>query len=184
VANPFAVEAALLRALRRFATRVPHPPGHAYGSGSPLVAFACLAPFLLLGEGLALDQFIHGAAWRIVHWSLSAYAVLYLFGIVASVRERPHRIADGTLTVACGALASAKLPLSAIEEVTVIADDAEVPPEERLFLPGTSRVRLRLKTPQRISRLFGRPRQVHGIVVSADDPTSFCKAIDLARASA
>ena len=105
------------------------PAGFTYHRESVLRLFLQFLPFLGVADLLLVELVLlpHAAMWlRIVVHGLAIYGLIWLVGFYASLRGRPHQVANGRLTLHRGILRRLAVPLNeiaSIEELPAFADD-------------------------------------------------------------
>lgn len=124
-------EVSLLVSLARVALRrPPRVPNHAtpllsrQGTAAIPVAFGILT----LGEVMALHLVLPWPGLSAVLTLLSVYALLLLFGVIASRWDHPHYATTGSLVLRNGAHVVADLPWNAISSVAILRDGAVTVP--------------------------------------------------------
>lgn len=150
--------------------RRPLPAGFSYHRENGLRVGLALLPLLAVGDILLLELVIvpHVPAWlRIVLHVLGGYGLLWLVGMYATARTRPHQVVADQLVLHCGALRSRAVPvdqIASIEPLPSFADDwkkrAYLRNTLRLDLPGPAILELRLRDSSRV-------------IVAVDDPAAF-----------
>lgn len=154
--------------------RRPSPPGFAYHRESGLRMLLPLLPLLAVGDVLLLELVLlpHAAAWlRVVVHALAIYGLVWLVGVYASVRARPHRIANGVLALHRGLLRHLDVPVADIASITPLptfSDDwkkrAYTRGALRLDIAGPPILEIRLRTGTRV-------------LVAIDEPAPFVAAL-------
>jgi hypothetical protein len=189
VSRLVATEAVILGSALRFLAggwRRLDPPGFSYHRSSTFAAILPALPLLILGDLVLLEVLLRSLApWiRLMVHALDAYGVLWVLGLWASFRARPHLIQDGTLYVHKGLLARASIPLAAIRSVGTFPsfdDDWARLRFQRSVLgfqaSGAPVLCLELDQPVRALGLLGLGRAKTRVALSADDPAALIKAI-------
>jgi hypothetical protein len=152
--------------------RRPVPPGFTYHRESGLRMLLPMLPLLAAGDVLLLELVLlpHAAAWlRVVAHVLAIYGLVWLVGLYASLRARPHQLALGRLVLHRGMLRQLEVPLAEIESIDRLpsfADDwkkrAYCKGALRLDVAGPTVLELRLATRR--------------VLVAVDDPEAFLAA--------
>ena len=161
------------------------PQGYSYVENS----IFRIMPLLIL-FGSPADVFIIDLVLRALHvkgWLWTAlltgsdlYLLLWTYGMLVTMRERPHEITERYLRVYKGIFGNAAIALDSIEAAALVPQAKAGKTEgcADLSLRGTSKVEIRLSRPTRVVRWFvPEPEQISCVTVSADDPNVFCRAI-------
>lgn len=174
------------------------PAGFTYHRESGLRLLLPTLPLLGIGDILLLELVLlpHAATWlRVVVHGLAIYGLIWLVGLYASLRARPHRLADGRLTLHRGILRRLDVgvaQIASIDKLPSFADDwkkrAYCRGAIRMDVAGPTIVELRLHTAARPIGVLGDGAACTRVLVAVDDPASFIAAIrrdvDLATAGA
>ncbi len=118
------------------------------------------------------------------------YGLVWLVGLYASMRVRPHELVAGRLMLRRGLLRSVEVPAHTIESlrpVPLFGDDWKA----RAYYRGTIRIdvagpavlEMRLKVAVRANGILGAGRLCSRVIVPVDEPVAFTAAIELARAA-
>lgn len=190
LAHLIAFELAILGAAWRFALggwRRPVPAGFTYHRESGLRMLLLALPLLLVGDVLLLELVLlpHAAPWlRIALHALSIYGLVWLVGLYASVRGRPHRIAGGQLALHRGLLGRMTVPVADIAEampLPAFADDwkrrAYCAGALRMDIAGPPILELQLRAPARRTGVLGEGPPGMRVLVAVDDPEAFTTAL-------
>lgn len=190
LAHLVAFELAILGAAGRFVLggwRRPVPAGFTYHRESGLRMLLLALPLLLVGDVLLLELvlFPRAAPWlRIVLHALSIYGLAWLVGLYASVRARPHRIADGQLALHRGLLGRMTVPVADIASLAPLpafADDwkrrAYCRGALRMDLAGPPVLELQLRVAARRTGVLGEGPPGTRVLVAVDDPEAFTTAL-------
>ena len=167
--------------------RRPVPVGFTYHRESGMRMLLPILPLLAIGDVLLLDLLIlPDAAWwlRLVVHGVAIYGLIWLVGLYASVRARPHTIANGRLTLHRGMLRHVEVPLAdvaAVERLPSFGDDwkkrAYCKGAIRVDVAGGAVVELRLRTPARAIGVLGEGPASTRVLLAVDDPAPFIAAI-------
>jgi hypothetical protein len=154
--------------------RRPVPAGFTYHRESAMRTFLPMLPLIAVGDILLLELVIlpHAATWlRVALHALAVYGLIWLIGLYASLRARPHTLVDGELILHRGLLNTLRVPvdqIASIEPLPSFADDwkkrAYCKGALRLAVPGPTILEMRLRTGVRV-------------LVSVDDPAAFTAAV-------
>lgn len=154
--------------------RRPAPAGFTYHRESGLRTLLPILPLLGAGDVLLLELVVlpHAATWlRIVLHVLAAYGLLWLVGVYASMRARPHRLAGDRLELHRGVLRHhvvSRADVASIEPLPSFSDDwkkrAYLKKTLRLDIAGGSVLEMRLRDGSRV-------------IVAVDDPAAFVAAL-------
>jgi hypothetical protein len=163
------------------------PAGFTYHRESALRLLLPILPLLGMGDILLLELVLlpHAATWlRVVAHGLAFYGLIWMIGLYASLRARPHQLADGRLTLHRGILGRLDVPVDQIEsidELPSFADDwkkrAYCKGAIRLDVVGPTILELRLVTAARPIGVFGDGPARTRVLVAVDEPASFAAAI-------
>ncbi|MBI1751338.1 MAG: hypothetical protein HY014_07795 [Acidobacteria bacterium] len=188
-ARLMALELVLLGSALRFLCggfRDPAPPGFSHHREAALGTFLPALPLLIPGDILLLHAlFPHLAPWLrwILHGS-TVYAVLWLFGLYATLKARPHQLRDGQLHLHQGLLKSVVFPADWIRAIAPLpefdtdwARMAHMKGVQRLVAPGAPVLELSLREPVQVRGFLGLGRPATRLVVSVDDPAAFRAAL-------
>lgn len=177
IARLAAIELVLVGLAARFVCggwRRPTPAGFTYHRENGLRTMLPLLPLLGVGDVLLLELVIlpHATLWlRIVVHVLAAYGLVWLVGLYASARARPHRLVDGVLELHRGVLRHATVDVAQIASIAPLpsfADDWK----KRAYLKRT--VRLDLGAAHVLELTL---RDGTRLIVGVDDPAAFTAAL-------
>jgi hypothetical protein len=177
VARLAAVEMTLVGMAVRFVAggwRRPVPAGFTYHRESGLRMMLPMIPLLAVGDVLLLELVVlpRAAAWvRVVVHVLAAYGLVWMIGIYAAMRERPHRVVGGTLELYRGVLRSRVVDLDQIESIEPLREFVD-DWKKRAYLKGTVRMEVGGS-----SLLEMKLRDGTRIIVGVDEPDAFRAAI-------
>ena len=171
--------------------RRPLPGGFTYHRECSLRLLLIALPLLAAGDALLLELVVlpHAPTWvRVAAHGSAIYGVLWLIGVYASCRARPHVMAAGRLVLHRGVLRSLDLAVADIAAVTPLpafADDWKL----RAYCKGASRLdvngppifELSLRSPVRPHGLLGPGAPSSRVLVAVDDPSAFTSALGLER---
>jgi hypothetical protein len=163
------------------------PAGFTYHRESALRLLLPILPLLGIGDILFLELVLlpHAATWlRVVVHGLAIYGLIWLVGLYASVRARPHQLVDGRLTLHRGMLRRLTVPveqIASIDELPSFADDwkkrAYCKGAIRVDVAGPTILELRLRTAARPIGVLGDGAPGTRVLVAVDDPASFTTTI-------
>lgn len=154
--------------------RRPLPAGFSYHRESGLRVLLALLPLLAVGDILLLELVIlpHAQAWlRVLLHALGVYGLLWLVGMYATARTRPHQLVGDQLVLHRAALERLVVPVDqivSIEPLPSFADDWK----KRAYLKGA--IRLDLAGP---TILELRLRDSSRVMIAVDDPRAFTAAV-------
>jgi len=189
LARMTALELVLIGGALRFLLggwRRPDPEGFGYIKKAGLGMILPALPFLLVGDLVLLEALTrHAPAWlRIALHVLGAYGLLWIVGLWASLRARPHTVRAGVATFHRGILASLCLPLDGIEGVEAMPafrDDwarlAFMRQVMTFGARGAPCLLLTLKEPATPLGLLGPGRPKARVRVFVDDPEGLRRAL-------
>lgn len=159
------------------------PAGFTYHRESGLRSFLPILPLLVVGDVLLLELVIlpHASAWvRVVVHGVAIYGVIWMIGLYASLRARPHRLVDGRLTLHRGMLRSLVVPvdqIAAIDKPPSFSDDwkkrAYCKGAIRVDIAGPTVLELTLRDAARPLGVLGEGAPSTRVLVAVDDPTAF-----------
>lgn len=193
-ARLMALELVMLDSAFRFLLggfRQPAPEGFSHHREAALRAFLPAIPLLVPGDFLLMKALFSGLApWQrwLLHGS-TVYAVLWLVGLYATLKARPHRIRDGRLELHLGLVKSVTVPVEHLLSAAPLpefnddwARHAHMKGVEKLVAKGNAVLELSLSEPVRVTGLFGPGRPTRRLAVSVDEPSAFLTALGQARA--
>jgi len=166
--------------------RTAAPTGFSHHREAALRAILPALPLMIPGDFLLTRALFSGQApW--LRWFLhgsTIYAVLWLVGLYASIKARPHQIRDGQLELHQGLLKSVRLPVATVLSAAPLPDFNDdwarhdyMKGVEKLVAKGNTMLELRLAEPVRVLGLLGLGRPTTRLAVSADDPAAFLAAL-------
>ncbi|WP_243287564.1 hypothetical protein [Geothrix terrae] len=188
-ARLMALELVMLAGALRFLLggfRDPAPVGFSHYRESALRSLLPALPLLLPGDVLLLHalspHLAPGLRW-VLHAS-TAYAVLWLFGLYASIKARPHQVQDGEVRLHQGLVKSVAFPAASVRSVAPLPDfdddwarHAHLQGVARLVATGAPQLELALAAPVRVDGMLGPGRPTQRLLVSVDDPAAFRTAL-------
>lgn len=188
-ARLMALELVMLGGALRFLLggfRQPAPPGHSLHRESALGSFLPALPLLIPGDVLLMKALFSGLApW--LRWGLhlsTIYAVLWLFGLYAALKRRPHQVTGEAVELNLGAARSLRFRRDQLRAAAPLPDFDDDWARRRhlrgmhqLITPGPSVLELRLAEPLPATGLLGPTEPRDRVAVSVDDPTAFLAAL-------
>ncbi|MBK8725947.1 MAG: hypothetical protein IPL96_07775 [Holophagaceae bacterium] len=168
--------------------RRPEPEGFSYTKKAGLGAVLPVLPLLAIGDVVLLEVLTrHSASWlRFTLHAAGLYGFLWITGLWASMRARPHTVRDGVATFHHGLLGSLTVPLENIEGVEAMPsfkDDwaklAFLRGVIQLQTPGPAQVLLKLKAPAAPMGLLGPGRTRDRVLIAVDEPEALRAALGL-----
>lgn len=159
--------------------RLQPPQGFAYLGESLIAYLPVVLPLLVLLESAAYEMLMHGhPLLRICLLLLDAVAILWSFGMYATIRMRPHQAGPELVRLHCGLLGRCEFQPQLLLDAQVHASDF-VPGREvaRLRLKNTPTLQLQLSRPVQVRKLFGSDKSFGSVLISADDPAGFRDAL-------
>lgn len=166
------------------------PPGFGYVESSLLpwlpwiMVLGTPADFLLLHFLPPLRS----ASWTFALTLLDVWAIAWTYGLVISMRLRPHRLVDGRLQVYKGILGRAAIDVANLQSVEIVPHDGAGRASKLgrdgadLSVKGAAQLDLELSEPVETLHWFRpAPRNCRWIRISADDAGALREAIDAAR---
>jgi len=155
---------------------------YARSTGAAPVTSAFL--ICMVAEGIGLHFLI--ARWSpLTAWiltGLSAYTMLQLFAHIRAMKARPIRVEEGRIFLRNGLVADVAIDLSNIEEITLTTRTSSKEKALKLALFGaleSHAVRIKLRQPVTVTRLFGIRRQADVLLFAVDKPADLMAAIDV-----
>jgi hypothetical protein len=169
------------RKSREVGTSFQHPLGQSWG---PILAITWMLTPL---EILLVELLIPWTWLRILLLIAGVWSILYITGLYASIRLRPHLLQGDTLRLRYGLFFAAVIPLASIAAVTPVrglhtprrswglvhgADGAA-------FLPGTDdpNIALSLHLPIPLANAGQAPQPVSLLYIRVSDPSRFLEAV-------
>lgn len=188
-ARLMALELVMLGSAFRFAFggfRQPAPSGFTHHAESGLRAFLPVLPLLIPGDVLFLKLLFSGLPlW--LRWTLhgsTLYAVLWLLGLYASIKARPHQVRDGEVRLHQGLVKTVTFPAAWVQSAAPLPDfeddwarHAHLKGTARLVAKGAPVLELTLAEPVRVAGMLGPGRPTQRLLVSVDDPAAFRAAL-------
>ena len=167
--------------------RRPLPAGFTYHRTSALRLFLPALPLLAIGDVVLLELVVlpRAATWvQVLVHVAAVYGLVWIVGVYATMRARPHQLAGGWLTLHYGVLRTVHVPVSqitSIGELPAFADDwkkrAYCKGAIRMDVAGPQVVELGLAEPVRALGLFGEGRARTRVLVAADNAASFTASL-------
>jgi hypothetical protein len=162
------------------------PEGFTHHREAALRAILPAVPLMIPGDFLLMKAVSSGwVPW--LRWTLhgsTVYAVLWLVGLYATLKARPHRIHDGRLELHLGLVKSATVPVDHILSASALpefdddwARHAYMKGVPRLVAKGNAVLELKLSEPVRVTGLLGPGAPTQRLAVSVDDPAAFLAAL-------
>ncbi len=189
VARVLAKEAVLLGFAFRFVAggwRRPDPPSFSYHRDSAFAAILPALPLLLLGDLLLLEVLLRHLrpGTRLLIHALDVYGVIWVLGLWASFRRRPHTVEGETIRLHKGLLAHldlTKAQIASVGPLPAFDDDWTrlrfTRTAHDFRMPGSTPLLLELNTPVRAIGLLGPGRPKTRVLVSSDNPTALMAAL-------
>ena len=172
-----AIEMVIVGSAMRFlfgGWRHPAPVGFTYHRESGLRTLLPMLPLLGVGDVLLLELVVlpHAALWgRIVIHAVAAYGLIWLVGVYASLRARPHRLVHGQLELHRGVLRERTVDVAMIASIgplPTFADDWK----KRAYVKGAVKFDIAAAHVLEM-RLHDGTR----LLVGVDDPAAFVAAV-------
>ncbi len=162
------------------------PAGFSHHREAALRAILPAVPLMIPGDFLLMKAISTGLApWLcwLLHGS-TVYAVLWLVGLYATLKARPHQVREGRLELHLGLVKSVSVPLSHIHSATPLPDfdddwarHAYMKGMQKLVAKGNTILELRLSEPVRVLGMLGPGRPTERLAVSVDEPAAFLAAL-------
>lgn len=191
LARMTALELVLLGGALRFLAggwRRADPEGFGYTRKAILGAVLPVLPLLAVGDVVLLEVLTrHSAPWlRFTLHAAGLYGFVWITGLWASMRARPHTVRDGIATFHHGLLGSLTVPVSQIEGLEAMPafrDDwarlAFLRGVIQLQTPGPDQVLLKLKEPAAPMGLLGPGKAKERILIAVDEPEGLRAALGI-----
>ena len=158
--------------------------GFGYVEQSYIKMLPLLIVIGLLTEGLAYELLAHNhPLLRLVMHVIEVWAVLWCFGMYATMKSRPHTISDQRVHLRCGVFSSCEFDPYLLLDVQQ-DDSYDLPPRKevaRMIVKGGPKLQVHLKEPVTVRRMMSGPQSFNRLMVSADDPAAFRQALINAR---
>ncbi|MGG8406422.1 hypothetical protein ACM614_07205 [Streptomyces sp. 12297] len=176
-----------MESLIRWVTRRPHGVDGAdavFTHGRDQAAMMYGLAFACVVETVALTYLL--ADWPVIHTILlvvDVYTVLFVLGLHAASRTRPHTLGGRTLRIRQAANVDIRLPLDQIASVRRETRFTHEKKDGEMNLPVGSQtsITLQLTEPVNAPTFFGAARLVTVIRLHADDPKALHEAVTRAR---
>lgn len=162
-------------------------PGFSYHRDATLRMLLLVLPLMAIADVMLLELVILPgvAAWiKIVVHAFAIYSMLWLIGLWASFRARPHQVHDGLATLHRGFLRHMSVPVDqivSIHTMPTFTDDWKLRAYRkraiRIDVSGPTTLEIRLRTPLRPIGMFGPGPARDRLLVSVDDPGPFIAAL-------
>ena len=163
------------------------PAGFTYHRASALRMLLPMLPLLGMADVLLLELVVlpHAATWlRVAVHALAIYGLIWMVGVYASLRARPHQLADGRLTLHRGILGRVDVPvaqIASIDPLPAFADDwkrrAYRKDAIRVDVAGPTILELRLHAAVQAIGVLGRGAPRTRVLVAVDEPAAFTAAL-------
>lgn len=166
--------------------REPARPGFTYHRDAVLRMMLPALPLMAAADVVLLELVIlpNVARWiRIVVHILALYGALWVIGLWASFRTRPHQINGARAILHRGLMRHVEVPLDLVASVRPMpsfGDDWKLRAYRkgaiRIDVAGAATLEIRLRAPIQSIGPLGPGRSSDRVLVSADDPTAFITA--------
>jgi hypothetical protein len=167
--------------------RKPAPPGFSLHRETFLRAFLPVLPLLIPADLFLLHAlFPHMPLWLrwFLHFS-TVYSVLWMVGLYATIRQRPHQVDESTVSLHMGLLGSLHVRRDLILSATQLPEFEDdwakrqyMKGVHKLLRTGPPAVELRLAETISSNGLLGpSSRRLDRVAVSVDDPSAFMAAL-------
>ena len=163
------------------------PAGFSHHREAALRAILPAVPLMIPGDFLLMKALSTGLApW--LRWLLhgsTVYAVLWLVGLYATLKARPHQIREGCVQLHLGLMKACSFPVALVTSAAPLpefeddwARHAYMKGVPKLVAKGNAVLELRLSEPIRVRGLLGPGRPTQRLAVSVDAPSAFLAALD------
>ncbi|MGW1728041.1 hypothetical protein ACWCQK_34700 [Streptomyces sp. NPDC002306] len=180
-------EGRIMESLIRWITRRPHGTEKAdavFLHGRDQAAMMYGLTFACVVETAAFTYLLAG--WPVIHTVMlivDIYTVLFVLGLHAASRTRPHTLTGHTLRIRQAATNDIRLPLDQIAAIRRETRFTHQKKDGELNLPigAQTSITLQLTEPVNAPTFFGAPRHVTVIRLHADDPNALYNTVKQAR---
>ena len=167
--------------------RKPAPPGFSLHQETFLRAFLPVLPLLIPADLFLLHVlFPHMAPW--LRWFLdfsTVYSVLWMVGLYATLKQRPHQVDESSVSLHMGLLGSLQVRRDLVLLATPLPEFEDdwakrqyMKGMHRLLRTGAPAVELRLAETVTSTGLLGpSSRKLDRVAVSVDNPSAFIAAL-------
>lgn len=168
--------------------RRPDPEGFSYARKAGLGAMLPILPLLAIGDVVLLEVLTRNSSpWlRFTLHAAGLYGLLWITGLWASMRARPHTVRDGLATFHHGLLGSLAVPLENIEglePMPAFKDDwaklAFLRGVIQLQTPGPAQLLVKLKESAAPMGLLGPGKAREQVLIAVDEPEALRAALGL-----
>ena len=191
VARLMALELVMLGSAVRFLLggfREAAPAGFSHHREAALRTILPVLPLMIPGDFLLMKAISTGLApW--LRWMLhgsTVYAVLWLVGLYATLKARPHQVREGCVQLHLGLMKACSFPVGLVVSAAPLpefeddwARHAYMKGMPKLAAKGNAVLELKLSEPIRVKGLLGPGRPTQRLAVSVDDPSAFLGALGL-----
>ena len=160
------------------------PEGFSYAETSvfkilPLLLLVAAPVDIAITDLVLMAFHVTGEIWAVALVATDVYAIVWTFGMLATMRERPHAITDELLQVYKGIFGHAAIALETIASANVLHRSQGVRADsEDLSVRGTAKIELTLKKPVEVTKWFVPDSvRVLSVTLSADNPNALCQAL-------
>ncbi len=122
---------------------------------------------------------VTGEVWTLALTASDIYLLIWTYGMLAAMRERPHTITDKNLRVHKGIFGHAVIALETIAQASVVSASRRARKDsEDLSVRGAAKVELTLTKPVQVVKWFvPEPTKASSVMISADNPGALCRAL-------
>ncbi|MBB2170833.1 hypothetical protein [Gluconacetobacter asukensis] len=128
----------------------------------------------------------NAAKWTLLILFADIYTIIWIFGILEAMRQRPHYITENKLVVFRGPYKRAEIDLAQILSVEVVETPSKrsIPGAEKMTLKGVPTVQIQLNRPIHLVRwLKIDPTPISTFLVAADQPRALHEAVMASKKS-
>ncbi|MCE1205290.1 MAG: hypothetical protein LWW79_11880 [Holophagaceae bacterium] len=162
------------------------PAGFSHHREATLRAILPAIPLMIPGDVLLMRAISTGMPpW--LQWTLhgsTVYAVLWLVGLYATLKARPHQLRGGEVQLHLGLVKRCSFPASLVASAAPLPDfdddwarHAYMKGMPRLVAKGNAVLELKLSEPFQVMGLLGPGLPTQRLAVSMDDPFAFLAAL-------
>lgn len=156
-------------------------PGFSYVQESIARYLPMIIPLVSVGDEVTLGILLRNqAVWiRLAVITVDVWAILFAFGLFATFHSRPHEVASDSVQLRCGVFGTCEFSPALLLEAAHVSDAERRTYANvgRLTVKGSPMVKISLRQPVLVCHGFRRPRAFDTLLVSADEPERFCRAL-------
>jgi hypothetical protein len=154
--------------------------GFSYTQQSTMRMLPLIVPLITLGDEIVLGVLLrHQAAWiRLGVIVLDLWAIVWVFGLYATLQARPHLIEPDRVLFRVGAVQYCEFDPTLV--ASAVPFNEYLTRKQRksfgcLTVNGTPTVKVQLREPAVVHRLGRADQSFDTLLVAADDPSALCR---------